>query len=116
MRLRDSSLPCTQPFLVYRTFTIFGLQQWNINKLCAGFEMVYSLSLRDLVLWEYTQVMMLLFLCLRLAFGGSGNHLSRSFACWQEVRDQRASDAELDDEQPTNSADHRWEGIGMKVT
>ncbi|KAJ6047283.1 uncharacterized protein N7446_012117 [Penicillium canescens] len=116
MHLRGRPSPCTQPFLVYRTSTILGWLEWNMNKLCAGFEMVYSLSRRDLVLWEHTRLMLLFLRSLRFSFGGRGNQLSWSFACWQDIRDQPPSNNKFDDEHSTDPADRRWEGVGMKVT
>ncbi|EFW14240.1 conserved hypothetical protein [Coccidioides posadasii str. Silveira] len=69
----------------YRTWEEY---QWNINKLCTRFEMVYSLQLHTVVHWEYTQMMMMFLQCLLCVYGGQGNHLCHSSGLWLDCQVQ----------------------------
>jgi hypothetical protein len=66
-----------QPFFVYPTSVMIDWWRWNINKLCLGFEMTYSIQPRNFVHWEHTRVMMMFLQGLSCAFGGQGAHLRR---------------------------------------
>jgi hypothetical protein len=68
-----------RPFYIHPTSMVLQWFRWNMNKLCAGFEMVHSLRDRHMILWDHTRIMLLFLRCLRLAYGGGGNQLRRSF-------------------------------------
>jgi hypothetical protein len=66
--------------------------QWNINRLCLGFELTYSHQPRSFVHWEHTRVMMMFLKTLMCAYGGQGNHLRRSVGLWIDRRERRPGD------------------------
>lgn len=76
----------TQPFYVYPTPMIIDWWRWNMNKLCVGFEMTYSLQPRTFVHWEHTRVMMMFLQCLLCTYGGQGNHFQRRVGLWIDRR------------------------------
>ncbi|EER22854.1 hypothetical protein CPC735_001700, partial [Coccidioides posadasii C735 delta SOWgp] len=114
--LRESNLAdhptvvpqCPAPFLNYRTDQLLGWLRWNINKLCTGFEMVYSLQPRTVVHWEHTRVMMMFLRCLLCAYGGQGNHLCRSSGLWLDRRVQPPPEG--------SDTERIQEGLGMAST
>ncbi|EDN04950.1 predicted protein [Histoplasma mississippiense (nom. inval.)] len=71
-----------RPFHHQPTPLIMDWLRWNINRLCTGFEMVYSLRQRNLVQWEHTRVMMMFLQCLQHMYGGQGRHLRHSNGLW----------------------------------
>jgi hypothetical protein len=80
------SPPDHRPFFTHPTSLILDWFRWNINKLCLGFEMTYSLHPRTVVHWEHTRVMMMFLQCLRLSYGGQGHHLRHSNGLWLDRR------------------------------
>ncbi|PCG88336.1 Hypothetical protein PENO1_110820 [Penicillium occitanis (nom. inval.)] len=82
------SPPDHRPFFTYPTGLMLDWFRWNINKLCLGFEMTYSLHPRTMVHWEHTRVMMMFLKCLRLSYGGQGYHLRHSNGLWLDRRAQ----------------------------
>jgi hypothetical protein len=92
-----------RPFYIHRTSTVLEWFRWNMNKFCAGFEMVHSLQNQHIISWDHTQVMLLFLRCLRLAYGGGGNHLQRSFGCWRDVKEAANATGEMP----------RREGMGL---
>ena len=46
-------------FYTYPTQTMIEWFQWNINKFCVGFEMVYSMNDHHFVTWEHIRVMLI---------------------------------------------------------
>ncbi|KAK2793818.1 hypothetical protein FQN50_009980 [Emmonsiellopsis sp. PD_5] len=82
----DSPLPCpvslVRPFYHQPTSLIMHWLQWNVNRLCMGFEMVYSLRQGNVVQWEHTCVMMMFLQCLQYMYGGQGGHLRHSNGLW----------------------------------
>lgn len=80
------------PFSVHTTALMLDWWRWNLNKLCLGFEMTYSLQPRTVVHWEHTRVMMMFLRCLACIFGGQGQHLRRSLGLWIDRRVRRAPD------------------------
>lgn len=88
-RLAHLPLPAPQgphPFFAHPTLLIQDWWRWNINKLCLGFEMTYSLQDRTVVHWEHTRVMMMFLKCLGFAYGGQGKHLRQSLGLWIDRR------------------------------
>lgn len=81
--------PSCRPFFVHPTPLVLDWWRWNINKLCLGFEMTYSLRPRTFVHWEHTRVMMMFLRCLTSAYGGQGAHLRRSLGLWIDRRTRR---------------------------
>ncbi|RHZ50298.1 uncharacterized protein CDV56_100590 [Aspergillus thermomutatus] len=98
----------TPPFFHLRSDCFLGWLQWNINKMCVGFEMTYSLQPRQVVHWEHTRVMMMFLQCLLQGYGGQGNHLRRSNGLWLDRRVGRPPDGS--DIAPIQ------EGMGMSLT
>ena len=94
------------PFVTYPTSTVLSWCQWNINKFCVGFEMVYSLSQRPWVTWEHTRVMLMFLRCLRYSYGH--RHPREAAGCWRDVRYIPNSDI------PDGL--RRMEGLGFEVT
>lgn len=87
----------TQPFYVHPTPMILDWWRWNMNRLCLGFEMTYSLQPRTFVHWEHTRVMMMFLQCLLCAYGGQGNHFQRRVGLWidrRTVQQQQGLDTE----------------------
>lgn len=76
------------PFFAHPTPVIQDWWRWNINKLCLGFEMTYSLRDRTFVHWEHTRVMIMFLKYLGYAYGGQGNHPRRSVGLWINRRTQ----------------------------
>ncbi|KAF9890022.1 hypothetical protein FE257_006702 [Aspergillus nanangensis] len=70
-------------FYALPTATLLQWFQWNINKFCVGFEMVYSLNDRHFVTWEHTRMMLMFLRC--LPFSYSGGLLERVSGCWRDV-------------------------------
>lgn len=97
--------PHPRPFYTHPTSLVFDWIRWNINKLCLGFEMTYSLQPRTIVLWEHTRVMMMFLQCLRVCYGGQGHHLDR---CVGLRIDQRANP------KPNSDTDGIQEGMGIQ--
>jgi hypothetical protein len=94
------------PYTTHPTKTVLSWYQWNINKFCLGFEMVYSLSGRQWVTWEHTRVMLMFLRCLRFSYGGG--HPKEAAGCWRDVRYAPSSDAP--------DGFRRTEGLGFQVT
>lgn len=65
------------PFFIHTTALMLDWWRWNLNKLCLGFEMTYSLQPRTVVHWEHTRVMIMFLQCLMCAYGGQGRHQLR---------------------------------------
>jgi hypothetical protein len=74
------------PFWIHPTAVILDWWRWNINKLCVGFEMTWSLQPRTVVHWEHTRVMMMFLKCLLYIYGGQGGHPRRSLGLWLDRR------------------------------
>lgn len=74
------------PFWIHPTAVMLDWWRWNINKLCVGFEMTYSLRPRTVVHWEHTRVMMMFLKCLLHVYGGQGGHPRRSLGLWIDRR------------------------------
>lgn len=96
------------PFFSHRTDQILAWLRWNINKLCTGFEMTYSLQPRTVVHWEHTRVMMMFLQCLLRGYGGQGHHLRRSNGLWLDRRVGRPRDG--------SDTEQIQEGMGMAIT
>jgi hypothetical protein len=96
----------SHPFYVHSTRTILNWVRWNMNRLCAGFELTYSLQAGSPVPWSHSQVMLLFLRCLRRAFGGGGNQLELSRACWYDTKQFPG---------PSGQIQHR-EGIRLGIT
>lgn len=94
-----------RPFFAHPTPLIQDWWRWNINKLCLGFEMTYSLRDRTLVHWEHTRVMMMFLKCLGFAYGGQGKHPRQSLGLWIDQRHQPPSDG--------SDTEQVQEGMGM---
>jgi hypothetical protein len=92
-----------RPFYIHQTSTILQWFRWNMNRLCAGFEMVRSLRHCEMVSWDHSWFMILCLRCLRLAYGGGGNHLWKSVGCWQDVQERSMPDG----------SQRRVEGMGL---
>ncbi|OJD19313.1 hypothetical protein ACJ73_08650 [Blastomyces percursus] len=106
---RPLTVPRTlAPFFCHRTVLMLKWLRWNINKLCTGFEMTYSLQPRTVVLWEHTRVMMMFLQCLVRAYGGQGNHLRRSNGLWLNRRVRPPLDG--------SDTEQIREGLGMEET
>lgn len=86
------------PYITHPTSTALSWFRWNINKFCAGFELVYSLNNQHWVTWEHTRVMLMFLRCLRFSYGGG--HPQESAGCWRDVR----------------HGPQRAEGLGLQVT
>ena len=89
--LADQPLPAPpgpHPFFAHPSALIQDWWRWNINKLCLGFEMTYSLQDRTVVHWEHTRVMMMFLRCLSFAYGGQGKHPRQSLGLWIDRRQQ----------------------------
>ena len=76
----------SRPFFTHPTTLMLDWWRWNINKLCLGFEMTYSIRPRTFVHWEHTRVMMMFLQCLMRVYGGQGHHLRRSLGLWIDRR------------------------------
>ncbi|OJD22346.1 hypothetical protein ACJ73_06306 [Blastomyces percursus] len=74
------------PFFVHPTALFLDWVRWNMNRLCLGFEMVYTLQPHTLVHWEHTRVMMMFLRCLTFTYGGGGHHLQHSTGLWVDRR------------------------------
>lgn len=74
------------PFFIHATAQLLDWIRWNINRLCIGFEMVYTLQPHTVVHWEHTRVMMMFLRCLTSTYGGGGHHLRRSHGLWLDRR------------------------------
>ena len=96
----------SQPFYIHSTATMLNWVRWNMNRLCAGFELTNTLQHHFMVSWDRTQVMILFLRCLRRAFGGGGNRLERSRACWHDVKEIPDSNGHI----------QYREGIGLGTT
>ncbi|KAJ5557548.1 hypothetical protein N7513_003134 [Penicillium frequentans] len=85
-----------RPFWIHPTAVMLDWWRWNINKLCVGFEMTFSLQSRTLVHWEHTRVMMMFLKCLLHVYGGQGGHPRRSLGLWidRRTQPQEGSDTE----------------------
>jgi hypothetical protein len=94
------------PYVTHPTATVLSWYQWNINKFCVGFEMVYSLSGRQWVTWEHTRMMLMFLRCLRFSYGGG--HPKEAAGCWRDVRYTPSSGAP--------DGFRRTEGLGFEVT
>ena len=95
-----------RPYVTHPTSTVLGFYRWNINKFCAGFEMVYSLGSRQWVTWEHTRIMLMFLRCLRFSYG-SGRP-QEAAGCWRDIRYAPSRDS------PGGS--RRTEGLGFQVT
>ncbi|KAL2810795.1 hypothetical protein BDW59DRAFT_155613, partial [Aspergillus cavernicola] len=84
------------PYYCYPTPTIVNWLCWNINKFCAGFEMVYSLNNHHFVTWEHT------------CFSYSTGLIQRVGGCWHDIKYQS------DTNQPNRL--QQWEGLGFQTT
>lgn len=80
------------PFYIHTTHLMRDWWQWNINRLCLGFELTYSHQPRSFVHWEHTRVMMMFLKTLMCAYGGQGNQLRRSVGLWIDRRERRPGD------------------------
>ena len=83
--LADQLLPAPpgpHPFFAHPSALIQDWWCWNINKLCLGFEMTYSLQDCMVMHWEHTWVMMMFLRCLSFAYGGQGKHPCQSLGLW----------------------------------
>lgn len=76
------------PFWAYPTQLMTTWWRWNINRLCVGFEMTFSLRPRTFVHWEHTRVMMMFLKCLLYVYGGQGGHPQQSLGLWIDRRTQ----------------------------
>ncbi|KAI3219541.1 hypothetical protein DTO012A7_9748 [Penicillium roqueforti] len=76
------------PFWAYPTQLMTTWWRWNINRLCVGFEMTFSLRPRTFVHWEHTRVMMMFLKCLLYVYGGQGGHPQQSLGLWIDRRSQ----------------------------
>jgi hypothetical protein len=84
--------PYQRPFFVHPTPLMIDWLRWNMNKLCLGFELTYSLQPRTMVHWEHTRVMMMFLQCLRNSYGGQGRHLRHSNGLWLDRRVRAPTD------------------------
>jgi hypothetical protein len=105
---RPFPVDAPQHFFRHRTDQLLGWLRWNINKLCVGFEMTYSLQPRTVVHWEHTRVMMMFLRCLLCAYGGQGNHLRRSNGLWLDRHVGPPPDG--------SDTERVQEGMGMATT
>lgn len=96
------------PFFCHSSSILLRWVYWNINKLCLGFEMTFSLQPRTIVHWEHTRVMMMFLRCLLCAYGGQGNHISHSNGLWIDVRTEPLSGDPV--------TIKTQEGLGMSIT
>jgi hypothetical protein len=74
------------PFFIHRTGQFLDWIRWNMNRLCLGFEMVYTLRPHTVVHWGHTRVMMMFLRCLIFTYGGQGHHLKHSTGLWVDRR------------------------------
>jgi hypothetical protein len=95
-----------QPYFTYQSAAIMSWVRWNINKFCAGFELVSSLSNQSWVTWEHTRIMLMFLRCLRFSYGGG--HLVEAAGLWRDVR-HAPSSTRLE-------GSRRIEGLGFEVT
>jgi hypothetical protein len=86
------------PFFVHTTPLMLDWWRWNLNKLCLGFEMTYSLQPRTVVHWEHTRVMMMFLQCLMYAYGGQGRHLRHKVGLWIDRRVRQPCDGSDQDQ------------------
>ncbi|KAG7000021.1 hypothetical protein FocnCong_v012501 [Fusarium oxysporum f. sp. conglutinans] len=94
------------PYYNFTTETVLRWLRWNVNKFCAGFEMVYSLQDPHFVTWEHTRIMLMFLRCLQFSY--SGGLIQKSGGCWQDLRLQP------DSSQPNGL--RRTEGLGFRHT
>jgi hypothetical protein len=95
-----------RPYVTHLTTTVLGFYRWNINKFCAGFEMVYSLGSRQWVTWEHTRIMLMFLRCLRFSYGGG--RPQEAAGCWRDIRHAPSRDSP--------GGFRRTEGLGFQVT
>ena len=96
------------PFFSHRTADVLDWVRWNVNKLCLGFELTFSLQPRTMVHWEHSRVMMMFLRCLLCGYGGQGNHIRRSNGLWLDNRVGPSTGG-------SETASVR-EGLGMETT
>ena len=75
-----------KPFFVHSTETFLSWIRWNLNRLCLGFELVYTLQPHTVVHWEHTRVMMMFLRALMYIYGGQGHHMKQSNGLWLDRR------------------------------
>lgn len=100
-RSREGTERRPPPYFCHLTTDILNWLRWNINRLCLGFELVYSLHPPALVHWEHTRVMMTFLRALMYVAGGQGAHPRRCNVLWIDHRvrpPEEGSDAERIDE------------------
>jgi hypothetical protein len=63
-------------FITLQTRTFTRWAAWNLNRLCFGFESVYTISSGHIVAWEQTRMMMMFLRCIPcfLGAGVAGQH------------------------------------------
>lgn len=76
----------TVPFFIHPTALFLDWIRWNMNRLCLGFELVYTLQSHTVVHWEHTRVMMMFLRALTYTYGGQGHHLRHSNGLWLDCR------------------------------
>jgi len=94
-----------RPFFCLHTADMVRWLRWNINRLCLGFEMVWSLHPRSMVHWEHTRVMMLF---LRALPNINSGQPRRCNALWLDRRQDPADHG--------SDGPRIQEGIGLQVT
>ena len=92
------------PYYSFTTQTVLRWVRWNINKFCAGFEMVHSFQDAHFVTWKHTRIILMFLRCLQFSYGG--RLLQKVGGCWQDVR-------ELSDPDQPNGV-RRYEGLGFQ--
>lgn len=103
----------SQAFFVYPTSVMMDWWPWNINKLCLGVEVTYSIQPRNFVHWEHSRVMMMFFRCLSCTYGGQGAHLRRSVGLWTDRRTRRPRDGS--DDSDGSDTERVQEGMALGV-
>lgn len=85
----------SQPFWRIPTAVFLGYLRANINRFTTGFEYVRTLSLspRDYVSWEHSQMMIMFLQLLKFSYGS--HQLSRESALWCDQKQSRRSGRNL---------------------
>ena len=69
-------------FFSHCTADILNWVQWNVNKLCLNFELIFSLQLWTMIHWEHSCVMMMFLWCLLCDYENQSNHIWWSNRLW----------------------------------
>ncbi|KAL5040767.1 hypothetical protein BDW71DRAFT_212801 [Aspergillus fruticulosus] len=96
------------PFWIHPTWLFVDWLRWNLNRLCLGFELVYTLQPHTMIHWEHTHVMMMFLRCLTYVYGGDGAHPSHSNGLWVDRRVRPLVDG--------SEVERVQEGMGLQVT